>query len=106
MISNKEPLQQLFDELPQAKPSAALNDRIMGGIEKLLALENYHNAAQLLSTHHTRLHAETKLNLLAGMSKIKEQYGNDFEAAYSDFVKQQNAMQTYAKLDEPEHGRG
>lgn len=105
-MSNNQQLQQLLDALPPAEPPAALGDRIMGGIEKLLALENYHKAAQLLSTQHTRLDTETTSNLLTAMSAIEKQYGNGFQEAYSVFVAQQNAMQAHAKPDEPEHGRG
>lgn len=106
MISKEQPLQQLLDELPQTKPSAALDDRIMEAVENLLKLESYLKAEQLLSSQYARLDDRTKSNLHTAMSAIKQQYGDGFEAAYSDFVKQQNAMQTYSRLNEPEHGRG
>lgn len=105
-MSNSPTLEQLMNTLHQSEPPATLDDNIKGTIQKLLALENYHQAHQLLSTQNARLDAVTKSNLEAGMSATKEQFGKDFDAAYRDFVTQLNTNAAHTKTNEPEHGRG
>lgn len=94
-MSNNQILENSLAELRQAEPPAVLDERIKSSVKKLLALENYYNADTLLrSEHAAKLDAPTISNLHTAMSGIKEQFGNNFEVAYSDFVAQKNAAQS------------
>lgn len=105
-MSNRPTLQQSLHALTQAEPPAALDNRIMGTVGKLLALENYYKADTLLNSQYAKLDAQTRYNLQNGMDALKAQYGREFEADYSHFAALQRAAQTEVKPDEPEQGRG
>lgn len=103
---NDHQLQQLLSELAQPEPSAALDSRITGAVEKLLALENFYRADVLLANESVRLDEATKSNLQTAMLEQQKLYGPDFNEAYSHFVAQQNAASSEKKPDTPELGRG
>jgi len=91
---NDQQLDQLLNALPQPEPSATLDSRITGAVEKLLVLENFHRAHLLLASESARLDETTKANLLAAMSEQRKIYGADFDVAYSNFLAQQSASQS------------
>lgn len=103
-MSDNQTLENSLAALHQPEPHEELNEHIKGTVKKLLALENYYNADSLLRSEYARLDAPTRLNLQTGMSALREQYGNNFEEDYANFIAQKNAAQIYVKHDN-EHQR-
>jgi len=103
---NDQELDQLLSELVQPEPSAELDSRITGAVEKLLVLENFYRADALLASESARLDETTKSNLQAAMSEQRKVYGAGFDVAYSNFVAQLNAAQPKSGPAAQDPGRG
>jgi hypothetical protein len=98
MENNK--LEQALDRMPQPAPTAELDAKIMDGVKRLLALENYQKAEQLLISEGGRLDQATRVHLATSMAGIREQFGPGFEQAYQMHQDRQSAQVHVSEQDD------